>query len=264
VSTRPKETKAKARERLAAERAAAAAAKKRRDRTVRIVLVVVVVAIVAAIGFAVVATRSTKTNTSAAVPPGVTATKGYPVGTATKPVLDIWEDFQCPNCGGFEAANKTRIEALATSGKALVVYHTWNFLDRGNASNPPATQESSSRAAMAAACAQDQGKFLAMHGQIFANQPSNEATGWTDAQLESFAKDAGVPDSSTFSECLSSRKYAGFLTQVNAQADKQQVGGTPTFFVNGQLVDYSNELTGTFSWEKVGDLIVAAVTKASS
>jgi protein-disulfide isomerase len=264
VSTSPKETKAKARDRLAAERAAAAAAKRRRDRTLRIVLVVVVVAVVAAIGFAVVASRSTKTDASAAVPPGVTATKGYPVGTATKPVLDIWEDFQCPNCGGFEAANKARIEALASSGQARVVYHTWNFLDRNNASNPSATQQSSSRAAIAAACAQDQGKFLAMHDQIFANQPAGETTGWTDAQLEQFAKDAGVPDASTFSQCLSSRKYAGFLTQVNAQADTQQVQGTPTFFVNGQLVDYSAGLTGTFSWQKVGDFVIAAVTKAAS
>ncbi len=73
-----------------------------------------------------------------------------------------------------------------------------------------------------------------------------------------------MPDTSTFDQCLSSRKYAGFLTQVNAQADKQQVGGTPTFFVDGQLVDYSTQLTGTFSWAKVGDLVVAAVTKASS
>ncbi len=264
MSTRPKETKAKARERLAAERAAAAAAKQRRDRLVRVVLVVVVVAVVAAIGVAVVVSRSSKTDTSAAAPPGVTATKGYPVGTATKPVLDIWEDFQCPNCAGFEAANKTRIEALASSGKALVVYHTWNFLDRGNVNNPPATQQSSSRAAMAAACAQDQGKFLALHDQIFANQPASESTGWTDSQLEGFAKAAGVPDTSTFGQCLSSRKYAGFLTQVNAQADKQQVGGTPTFFVNGQLVDYSTQLTGTFSWEKVGDLVVADVNKASA
>jgi protein-disulfide isomerase len=259
MTAQPKESRAKARERLAAERAAALAASKRRATVVRVALVALVVVLVAGIGIGVVLSRSTKVNASASVPPGVTASKGYPVGTAAKPVLDIWEDFQCPNCGGFEAANRAKIEALATSGKALVVYHTWNFLDRNNAANPVATQNSSSRAAMAAGCADDQGRFLAMHDQIYQNQPPNEATGWTDVQLEQFAKNAAVPDMGTFDQCLSSRKYSGFLTQVNKAADQAQVAGTPTFFLDGKLVNVS-AATG---WAAVGDLVVAAVAKAS-
>ena len=58
-----------------------------------------------------------------AQPPGITATKGYPFGTVATPVLDIYEDFQCPSCDAFEKANGARIEALATGGKAKVVYH---------------------------------------------------------------------------------------------------------------------------------------------
>jgi protein-disulfide isomerase len=259
MSTRPKQSRAQARERLAAERAAALAASKRRAKVLRIALVALVVVLVAGIGVGVVRSRSTKVDASAAVPPGVTATKGYPVGTASKPVLDVWEDFQCPNCGAFEAANRAKIEALATSGKALVVYHTWNFLDRNNVGNPVATQNSSSRAAMAAGCADDQGRFLAMHDQIYANQPPNEATGWTDTQLEQFAQNAGVPDMSTFDQCLSSRTYAGFLTQVNKAADQAQVSGTPTFLVNGRLVNVS----AASGWAAVGDLVVAAVAKAA-
>lgn len=259
MSTTPKPTRAQTRERLAAERAAAAAAKKRRDRMFRVVLVGVVVVLVAGIGIAVVAARGSSVDANAATPTGVTATKGYPTGTATKPVLDIWEDFQCPNCGAFEAANRTQIEALATSGKAQVVYHTWNFLDSGNVGNSAATQKSSSRAAMAAGCAWDQGKFLQMHDQIFENQPAQEGTGWTDAQLEQFAKNAGVADMNTFDQCLSSRKYQGFLTQVNKQADTQQITGTPTFLVNGTIVNVSSA-TG---WADVGTIVVAAVDKAA-
>lgn len=256
---KPTSTRMRARERLAAERAAALASQQRRTRMLRLVLVAVVVLAVVGIGIAVVVSRGNKVDTSAAVPPGVNATKGYPVGTATKPVLDIWEDFQCPNCGGFEASSRAKIEALATSGKALVVYHTWNFLDRNNVSNPAATQKSSSRAAMAAGCADDQGKFLAMHDEIYRNQPPNEDTGWTDAQLEQFAQAAGVPNMTTFDQCLSSRKYAGFLTQVNSAADQAQVSGTPTFFVNAVQVNTN----GAASWAAVGDLVVAAVDKAA-
>ena len=259
MATRPKETKAQARDKLREERARQAAAEARRRTLLRVGLIGVVVLAVVAIGIAVVATRGSTVQTNAVVPKGVTDTKGYPFGTATTPVLDVWEDFQCPNCGGFEAANKQKIEDLISSGKAKVVYHTWNFLDAENANNPTSTQESSTRAAIAAGCAWDQGKFLEMHDQLFANQPATEGTGWTDQQLETFAKDAGVPDTQTFDQCLSSRKYAGFVSQVNAQADQQQITGTPTFLVNGKQVDVS----GAADWAAVGDLVVQAVDKAA-
>jgi protein-disulfide isomerase len=256
VATKPKETKAQARERLREERARQARAEARNATMMRIGLIGIVVLAVAVVGFLVVHNRSSKVDTSGAVPAGVTSTKGYPFGSVQTPVLDIWEDFQCPNCGGFEAANRTKIEDLISQGKAKVVYHTWNFLDRGNTTSNP---QSSSRAAMAAGCAWDQGKFLQFHAQVFANQPATEGEGWSDAQLEQFAKDAGVPDMATFSTCLSSQKYKGFLTQVNAQADAQQITYTPSFLVNGQLLDYS----GASGWPAVGDLVVAAVEKAA-
>jgi protein-disulfide isomerase len=260
VATKPKETKAQSRERLRQERARQAAAEARRQTIMRIGLIGIVVLAVAAVGIILVASRGSSEQSNAVVPKGITDTKGYPTGTATAPVLDIWEDFQCPICGAFEATSRDQIEALATSGTAKVVYHTWNFLDRNNVNNPADTQQSSSRAAMAAGCAWDQGKFLQMHDQIYENQPADESTGWTDTQLETFAKNAGVADMGTFDQCLSSRKYAGFLTQVNAQADKQQVTGTPTFFVNGTMVDLS---AANGDPTKYGAIVIAAVEKAA-
>jgi len=257
VATKAKETKAQARERMREERAKQEAADARRRRMLQFGLIGVVILAVAAIGIAVVATRGSAVQANATTPKGITSTKGYPFGTAKSPVLDIWEDFQCPNCGGFEAANKQKIEDLITSGKAKVVYHTWNFLDRGNTTQNP---QSSSRAAMAAGCAWDQGKFLEFHDQVFANQPANEGDGWSDAQLETFARSAGVPDLQTFDQCLSSQKYKGFLTQVNGQADSQQVTYTPSFLINGQLLDYSN--IGAAGWAAVGDYVVQQVEKA--
>jgi len=259
MSNQPKESRAKARERLTAERAAQAAAAKRRERLMRLGLVAVVVVVVAGIAVGVVLSRKSSSDTSGAVPPGVTATKGYPLGTATKPVVDVWEDFQCPNCAAFEKAGGAQIQALATAGKALVVYHTWSFLDRLNASNPEETQQSSTRAAIAAACAADQGKFLPMHGAIFANQPATEGTGYTDAQLEAFAKTAGVSDAGAFQQCLSSRKYAGFVNSVGTQADSQQLTGTPTVLVDGKIVDF----TGVSGWAEATQRVLDAVSKAS-
>jgi protein-disulfide isomerase len=253
-----RETKAQARDRLAAERAAAAAAQKRKERTLRVLLAGVVVLVVVAVGVAVVLSRRTTEVANASVPAGVTATKGYPTGTATKPVLDIYEDFQCPNCRDFEAANRSQIEALATDGKAQVVYHTLTFLDSSNTANG-GIAKSSTRAANAAACAQDQGTFLAYHDQLFRNQSQKEGAGWTDDQLKAFGSAAGIPDQSRFEQCVSSGQFNGFLTQVTAEADQRQVTGTPSFFVDGVAVD----ITGATSWSDVGSKVLAAVAKAS-
>src|SRR5204863_5833755 len=120
VATKPKETKAQARDRLREERARQAATEARRRTVVRVGLIGFVVLAVAIVGLVVVKTRGSTVQTSAVVPKGVTDTKGYPFGTASTPVLDVWEDFQCPNCRDFEAANRQKIEDLVSSGKAKV------------------------------------------------------------------------------------------------------------------------------------------------
>ena len=251
MSNAPRETRANARDRLAAERAAQAAAARRRENLVRWGLVIGVVVIVAAIAVGVVVTRSASSNdTSGATPAGVTDSMGFPTGAATAPVVNLWEDFQCPNCRDFEAANRAAIEAMATSGKAKIVYHTWAFLDRENVNNAKDTQDSSTRAAIAAACASDQGKFLSMHDTIFENQPATEGDGYTDAQLEDFAKQAGVADADQFAQCLSTRKYAGFVNRVGQAADQNQVTGTPTVQVDGTIVDLDG-LPWAEAWQRV-------------
>ena len=54
----------------------------------------------------------------------------YP-GTATPdaPVLEIWEDFQCPACGAVEQANGAGIESLADAGKIQLIWRPTTFLD---------------------------------------------------------------------------------------------------------------------------------------
>jgi protein-disulfide isomerase len=189
---------------------------------------------------------------------GVTATKGYPVGTAGKPVVDLYEDLQCPICKSFEDKLGPTMEQMATDGKVQLVYHTLSFLDQLNTSAFPAdVAKSSSRAANAAACANDQGKFLAFHDQVYKNQPAVEGTGYTDAQLEQFATAAGVPDMDTFRSCLTGGTYNGFLTQVTAEADSRQVTGTPTVFVAGKMLTLQNTF-GDADKKTITDAIAAA------
>ena len=65
----------------------------------------------------------------AALPGGVTATTGGD-GTVTmaksgvqRPVVDVYEDFQCPACKEFDQVNDATLKSLAAQGQAKVVYH---------------------------------------------------------------------------------------------------------------------------------------------
>lgn len=257
MSNQPKESKRTARDRLAAERAAQAAAQRRRDTLVRGGLIGLVVLLVVGIGAVVIiANNKSKAPVGGPKPAGVTTTAGYPTGTATKPVVDIYEDFQCPICKEYEAAIGQHIESIATSGKASVVYHMLSFLDRSDVS-PADILKSSTRAANAGACAQNQGKFLAYHDVIYTNQPT-EGVGYTDAQLIAFGAAAKIPDLATFTTCVKSQTYLGFVGQTSAEADTRQVSGTPTFFVDGKMLNFSS----ASSFTQIQTILDNAITAA--
>lgn len=259
MSAQQKTTKRSAREaRLAAAQAAQAAEQRRKALLVRGGLVAAVVVVIAVVTITVIASHKTKVDAGAASPAGVTATFGYPTGTATKPVIDLYEDFQCPVCEQYESTIGADIEALATSGKASVVYHPLTILDRVDDTSPAAVKQSSTRSAAAAACAQDQGKFLAFHDVVYKNPPATEGTGFTDAQLLAFGKDAGVPDLSRFTQCYKAKTYVPFLTKVSGEADQRQVTGTPTFFVNGKMLNFASAKTFADILKIITDAVVAA------
>jgi protein-disulfide isomerase len=75
---------------------------------------------------------SKQTNSEAKIPSSVSADRGYGIvfnGELTGvPVIDIYEDFQCPVCAQFEAAQGDYLEGLIADKKATVVYHTLSFL----------------------------------------------------------------------------------------------------------------------------------------
>ncbi len=134
------------RDKAAAARDAAAAQERRRERTVRIIgAITVVVVVVGIIGVALVARNSSDTvatdipvaDPGAALPATVLPADdpfkyAVPVGTAgaDAPVLEIWEDFQCPACGAVEEANGAGIVELADAGQVHLLWRMATFLDR--------------------------------------------------------------------------------------------------------------------------------------
>jgi len=222
-----------------------------------IVAAVVVVAVVVAIlsGNSGKSGSSTGTSGSSA-PVGVVGGTGGGIlvnpttAKGNAPTLDVYEDFQCPSCAQLEKAMGPAMASMAKAGQVKLVVHVLSFLD-ANLKN-----DSSSRAANAAACAADAGKYLEYHSAVFAAQPAQEGAGYADAQLTEVAKTAGITGTAltTWQRCTSSGQHAQYVTDVQTGAEKAGVFGTPTVKLNGK--DITKTLT-------TGDALVAQVKAAT-
>lgn len=229
------------REKAAKARAAAEAAERRRERTVRLigaagVLVVVVGIIVAAVVIRSGSSGGNEVDAGAPRPAGTFAADaqyafGVPVGSAPEsaPALAIWEDFQCPACGQVEKLNGAGIQALAEEGAVRLIWRPTTFLD-GNLRN-----DASARATAAWGCAIDQGKTVEYHDWVYANQPAEEGTGWTNEQLKQFGSDVGIQGDAlaTFSSCVDDGTYLQWAKNSTLIFDKDGIQGTPSASLNG-------------------------------
>ena len=224
----------KARQQLRAAQAAKAA----RKRVLRIVgTATVLVVVVAAILVTVFVFKPWETPVGPAgavgQPPNGNA-KAIVVNPgkapASAPLVEIFLDYQCPNCRVMETAYGPEFEKLAEAGTIQLQYRTMTFLDQ-NLQN-----DSSTRAAVAAACADTVGVYPAYHDQVFANQPQ-EGLGYSDAVLrQTIPAAVGLSGDklTTFQQCYDTRATAPFVTQVADQALKDGVHSTPTVHVNGK------------------------------
>jgi protein-disulfide isomerase len=243
---KPSSSSKSAREKAAAARAAAEAAEKRRQRTVNIAIAAVVLIVVGGIiGGALYFSNQTRQESGAVADPSAPIpTGGFPAGEelaygipyGSDPeatTLEVWEDFQCPACGAFEAAAGPNLRQLADDGQILLVTRVTTFLDRSLAT------DHSRRAAAAYGCAVDAGEGEAYKSTVFANQPEREGDGWTDEQLIGYAEQVGIAgdDLATFDQCLTDRVYLPWTTNSTEEFYNNGIGGTPSVFLDGQPVE---------------------------
>ncbi len=151
----------------------------------------------------------------------VGGSEGAPArGPASAPVTIVeFSDFHCPYC---KAVTPTLTQLLARYPDTVrLVYRDFPI----DSLHPQAR-----RAAEAARCAHDQGKFWTYHDLIFAGPPEAD-----DARLTGYARQAGL-DLPTFERCLASGTHTGAVQRDVEHARRLGVDGTPTFFINGQLL----------------------------
>jgi protein-disulfide isomerase len=129
-------------------------------------------------------------------------------------------DFQCPSCA--EAAPIVDQLSSAYPNDMRLVYRHYP-IER--------TPANAGRAAEASICALEQGRFWDMFHSMLANQTELDLSG-----LIRQAGDLGM-DSPTFARCLESGRHRADWRRDQADGTALGVSGTPTFFVNGTLIE---------------------------
>jgi protein-disulfide isomerase len=145
-----------------------------------------------------------------------------------KVTLVQFSDFQCPFCRRFfeETLPQIKKEYIDT-GKVKLTFRHYP-LDFHPAAYP---------SALAAECANEQGKFWELHDKIFEEQ-AKQGTGtvqYTIDDVKTWAA-AIVMDQTQFASCIDSNKYDAQVKEDVADAQKVGVSGTPATYVNGMLV----------------------------
>src|SRR5512138_1377201 len=153
-------------------------------------------------------------------------------GPTAAPVTIVeFSDFECPFCSKAEPTVKALLAKYPD--KIRLVYRDF----------PLPMHPRAPKAAEAAHCAGDQGKYWEMHEKLFANQ---QALG-VDA-LKGYAKDLKLDDAK-FAKCLESGEKAKEVDAGRKAGEKVGVTGTPAFFINGL------QLTGAQPYEAFKELI---------
>ncbi|MEU5632521.1 thioredoxin domain-containing protein [Streptomyces rishiriensis] len=244
MSEKNRDGKRNARERLAAEREKQKAAERRRRTLIVGASVVCVLGLAAVIG--VVAANSGKDDSAKKAGP-VVAPSGalgqdalaIPVGKeGSKSTLTVWEDFRCPACKGFETAYRPTVHELTDAGKLKVEYHLATLID-GNMGG-----SGSRRAANAAACAQDAGKFSAYHDVLYENQPeeTKDAYAQNSRLIELAGKVDGL-DTPAFRTCVQDGTHDSWVVKSNQAFQNGHFGGTPTVLLNGKNIYQDQSMT---------------------
>lgn len=146
---------------------------------------------------------------------------GAPVrGEASAPVTLVeFSDFHCPFCRRVQTTLKELLDRY--DGKLKLVYRDFPL----DSLHPHAR-----RAAEAARCAHDQGKFWAYHDALFANAPR--------ASSEDLRRYAGQVrlDVEKFDACVLSGVHRATVQHDVDEGTRLGVNGTPAFFINGRLI----------------------------
>lgn len=129
-----------------------------------------------------------------------------------------FSEYQCPFCARVTPTLKALEQKYA--GKIRLVYKDF----------PLQNHLQAPKAAEAAHCAGDQGKYWELHDRMFANQSLLQVP-----ELKKHAAAVGL-DQAKFDQCLDGGTHAARVQEDVAYGNAMGVSSTPTLYINGRLV----------------------------
>jgi protein-disulfide isomerase len=128
-------------------------------------------------------------------------------------------DFQCASCAQLSPALRQLTNEFP--GEVRVVFRDF----------PLDSHPDADRAAEAASCAAEQGRYWQMHEVLYSNRED-----LSDPALRRYARAAGT-DVDRFMSCFNSGRHASEWRKDRADGTSYGVVATPTFFINGLQVE---------------------------
>ena len=155
-------------------------------------------------------------------------TIGYSRGSEDAPV-QVYEfsDFGCPFCGTFARGTYPALhEEFVATGRVR-----WTYVPFVMGMFP-----NGGESARAAECAAEQDGFWRMHDLLFEKQNEWKASRDPDGLLNGYAAELGL-DEADFASCYREDRGGRRTAINNRAADALRVRATPSFFINGRLVE---------------------------
>jgi protein-disulfide isomerase len=141
-------------------------------------------------------------------------------GPADAPVTIVeFSDYECPFCVRAEPTVKEILAAYP--GKIRLVFRDY----------PLPMHAKAPKAAEAAHCAGDQGKYWEMHDKLFTQGAKLEV-----ADLKATAREIQGVDGAKFDKCLDSGEKSKVMEMHRKAGEEAGVNGTPAFFINGRML----------------------------
>lgn len=176
----------------------------------------------------------------------------WPVNSGDTVVVSVYFDFMCPFCAQFETLVGPTLDGLATSGEILLDSHPVSILDRYSQGTDFSTRSAAAAFAVGQEAPEQYSAFVeAMMGQ----QPAENTSGLSDAEIATIATGAGVPADVVAG--LADGSYTSWVGKATDLAS-QDLGSlaTPTVMINGVKLDPS--VTNYFDPDTLTAAIVAA------
>ena len=173
--------------------------------------------------------------------------EGYLLGDPNAPVQILeFADFQCPACERFATITGPDVRKRIVDA-GLASYRFYDF--------PLAIHRNAFNASLAAACANDQGKFWEYHDRLFLGQPE-----WSDERnpkgtYAGYARELGL-DVARWEQCYESREHERTIIANRAEGERRQINQTPTFVIGNRVVP------GAISYDQFRALVDTALAEA--